>query len=123
MPKPDFSDLCIAIRRCIDDLNTLLEKAENLDNNASDDCGDRATRTAYNRVARQLTARQSELEDRIKRLKAEESPMSETVSNEVELVWSQLEKSSQVVCRDAEERVRHIQDALDSKRDKTQGEK
>ena len=75
MPKGDLNYLCVSVRRCIDDLNTLLEAAEELNEKVSGDCGYRAAKTAYNRLTRQLAARQSELEDRLQRVQAEGLPV------------------------------------------------
>ena len=123
MPKKHLGDLCASVRRCIDDLNTVLETAEELAEELTCDCGDRATRTAYKRLATQLAARQSELEDRIRRLTVEGSPMSDEITSEIELTLSQLEKPAHAVSREIGMRVGHIRGSLDSKPDKTQREK
>ena len=109
----DLDLICASVRGCIDELNALLEVLETTDNTQEN-----ATRTAYRRLIRQLTTRQFELEERFQRLRAESSSVSEEIANEVEVAWSQLEKSAHVISRDFEEQFGNIRGALDSKRDK-----
>ena len=113
MATSNLGLICASVRGCIDELNALLEVLE-----AAGDPQNNATRTAYRRLIRQLTTRQSELEERFQRLRAESPSMSEDITNEMEVAWSQLEKSTQVISRDFQERVGNVRGSLDSKRDK-----
>lgn len=106
--------MCASVRDCIDELNGFLAALERADNLA--DC---QTTRAYRRLIKQFKARQSDLDEQYQRLRAEGHSTLKETHDEIEVAWSQLEKSAHAISRDLEEYVGKVRGDCDSKRSDT----
>ena len=94
VPEADLESICKSVRRCIEELSTLLGKLE-----GGLGMEREAGREAYERLIGQLRARQSDLENQI-RLPEPHCLMSDAQVRNVEAAWRQLEHSAQCACRE-----------------------
>jgi len=97
VPETDLESICKSVRRCIEELNTLLGKLE-----VGLGVERAAGRKAYERLIEQLRARQSELENQL-RLPGPQGLKTDAKVRNIEAALQQLEQSAQYACRELRE--------------------
>ena len=109
MATSDLKSLRESAQRCIDELHGLLEALDR------DPCSEDAEAGAsHDRLLEQLRARQSELQDHLRRARQADASTSEGLTPPAESAWVQLENSARAVSRELARRLGNREVSLDS---------